>query len=114
MRRLARCLWLFLSCVAWSILAETTKGVSHAKWPKANHECAATETGSVICCALEAVDTGAARPESERSQNAQRNYERYLALARAEAQIGNTVAAENYYQYAEHYFRSMSSDRERT
>jgi hypothetical protein len=24
------------------------------------------------------------------SQNAQRNYERYLALARAEAQIGNT------------------------
>jgi len=57
---------------------------------------------------------GAARPESERSQNAQRNYERYLALARAEAQIGNTVAAENYYQYAEHYFRSMSSDRERT
>ena len=24
---------------------------------------------------------------------------------------GNTVAAENYYQHAEHYFRSMSSDR---
>jgi hypothetical protein len=46
------------------------------------------------------------------SQNAQRNYERYLALARAEAQIGNTVGAENYYQYAEHYFRSMSSDQE--
>ncbi len=33
-----------------------------------------------------------------------------LALTRAEAQIGDTVAAENYYQYAEHYFRSMSSD----
>ena len=33
------------------------------------------------------------------------------ALARAEAQNGNTVAAENYYQHAEHYFRSMSSDR---
>jgi hypothetical protein len=42
------------------------------------------------------------------SQNAQRNYERYLALARAEAQIGNSVGAENYYQHAEHYFRSMS------
>jgi hypothetical protein len=41
----------------------------------------------------------------------ERNYERYLALARAEAQIGNTVAAENYYQHAEHYFRSMSSDK---
>jgi hypothetical protein len=48
------------------------------------------------------------------SQNAQRNYERYLALARAEAQIGNMVGAENYYQYAEHYFRSMSSDSEGT
>ena len=56
----------------------------------------------------------AARPEPIGSQNARRNYERYLALARAEAQIGNTVAAENYYQYAEHYFRSMSSDREGT
>jgi len=48
------------------------------------------------------------------SQNAQRNYERFLALARAEAQIGNTVGAENYYQYAEHYFRSMRSDSEGT
>jgi hypothetical protein len=43
--------------------------------------------------------------------NAQRNYERYLALARAEAQSGNTVAAENYYQHAEHYFRLMSSEK---
>jgi hypothetical protein len=54
--------------------------------------------------------SSAARPEPKSSQNAQRNYERYLALARAETQIGNTVAAENYYQYAEHYFRSMRSD----
>ncbi len=54
------------------------------------------------------------RPEVKSSQNAQRNYERYLALARAEAQIGNTVAAENYYQYAEHYFRSMRSNSEPT
>jgi len=51
-----------------------------------------------------------ARPEPNSSQNAQRNYERYLALARAEAQIGNMVGAENYYQYAEHYFRSMRAD----
>jgi hypothetical protein len=58
--------------------------------------------------------SSAARPEPKGSQNAQRNYERYLALARAEAQIGNTVGAENYYQYAEHYFRSMSSDSEGT
>jgi len=52
------------------------------------------------------------RPEPKGSQNAQRNYERYLALARAETQIGNTIGAETYYQHAEHYFRSMSSDRE--
>jgi hypothetical protein len=56
--------------------------------------------------------SSAARPEQMSPQNAQRNYERYLALARAEAQVGNSVGAENYYQYAEHYFRSMSSDRE--
>ena len=40
-------------------------------------------------------------------QNAQRNYERYLALARAEALTGDRIAAENYFQHAEHYFRSM-------
>ena len=53
-----------------------------------------------------------ARPEPRGFQNAQRSYERYLALAKAQAQAGDTVGAENYYQHAEHYFRSMSSDRE--
>ena len=53
-----------------------------------------------------------ARPEPRGSQNAQRNYERYLALAQAQAQAGDIVGAENYYQHAEHYYRSMSSDRE--
>ena len=51
----------------------------------------------------------AVRLEPEHSQNAQRNYERYLALARVEDLIGNTVGAENYYQHAEHYFRLMTS-----
>jgi hypothetical protein len=50
------------------------------------------------------------RPESKGPQNAQRSYERYLALARAEALAGNMIGMENYYQHAEHYFRSMSSD----
>ena len=50
-----------------------------------------------------------ARPEPRGSQNAQRSYERYLALAQAQAQAGDIVAAENYYQHAEHYLRSMSS-----
>lgn len=58
--------------------------------------------------------SNAARSEPKRSQNAQRNYERYLALARAQAQSGDTIGAENYYQHAEHYFRSMSSDLETT
>jgi hypothetical protein len=52
----------------------------------------------------------AARPQPKSAQNAQRSYERYLALARAEAQSGNMIGAENYYQHAEHYFRSMSPD----
>jgi hypothetical protein len=55
--------------------------------------------------------SNAARLDQNGSHNTRKNYERYLALARAEAQSGNTVAAENYYQHAEHYFRSMSSDR---
>jgi Domain of unknown function (DUF4167) len=45
-------------------------------------------------------------------QNAQRKYERYLELARAEAQGGDLVAAENYLQHAEHYLRSMHESRD--
>jgi hypothetical protein len=44
-------------------------------------------------------------------QNAQRNYERYLVLARAAALSGDRIAAENYFQHAEHYLRSMHEDR---
>jgi len=54
--------------------------------------------------------SSATRPDPKGPQNAQRSYERYLALARAEALSGNVIGAENYYQHAEHYFRSMSSD----
>jgi hypothetical protein len=54
----------------------------------------------------------AGRPEPTGAPNAQRNYERHLALARTEALAGNTVGAESYYQYAEHYYRSMSSEPE--
>jgi hypothetical protein len=55
--------------------------------------------------------SNAARAESRGSGNWQRNYERYLALAQAQAQSGDIVGAENYYQHAEHYFRLMSSSR---
>jgi hypothetical protein len=38
-----------------------------------------------------------ARSDPKDSQNAQKNYKRYLALAQAEAQNGNLIGAENYY-----------------
>ena len=40
--------------------------------------------------------------------------EKYIQLARDSQSSGDPVAAENYYQHAEHYFRSMSSDPEAT
>ena len=52
------------------------------------------------------------RPQGGGSHDAQRNYERYIALAQAEIQAGDRVAAENYYQHAEHYFRVMAANRE--
>ena len=47
------------------------------------------------------------RHQVETLQNARRNYDRYLALAQAEVRNGDRIAAENYYQHAEHYLRSM-------
>ena len=58
--------------------------------------------------------TNGVRPDFRGPQNAQRSYERYLALAQAQAQSGDVIGAENYYQHAEHYLRSISSDRETT
>ncbi|MCX7310868.1 MAG: DUF4167 domain-containing protein [Alphaproteobacteria bacterium] len=54
------------------------------------------------------------RPRPQNNQNAQRSYERYMALAQAEIVAGDIVSAENYYQHAEHYLRSMSPDPEIT
>jgi Domain of unknown function (DUF4167) len=86
------------------------QGVSHAEWPKNIHHYAPTQIGGVICCPLKAADLERSSSRAEELSNAQRSYERYLALARAEAQSGDMIGAENYYQHAEHYFRSMSSD----
>jgi hypothetical protein len=55
-------------------------------------------------------DSNTSRDRSNGSQNAQKSYERYLALAEAQVRAGDIVGAENYYQYAEHYLRSMSSN----
>lgn len=51
--------------------------------------------------------TGFVRHQAGNVQNFQRSYERYLSLARAEALRGDRIVAENYFQYAEHYFRAM-------
>ena len=53
--------------------------------------------------------SGPARPEPIGPQNAEETTSGFW-LARTEAQIGNTVGAENCSIYAERYFRSMSSD----
>ena len=47
------------------------------------------------------------RPASSGHQNAQRSYERYIALAQGQVQAGDLIQAENYYQHAEHHFRSL-------
>jgi hypothetical protein len=54
--------------------------------------------------------SGFPRPPARNAQSAERNYERYLVLARAEALAGDRIAAENYFQHAEHYLRSMAKD----
>jgi hypothetical protein len=55
--------------------------------------------------------SGLRLPKASSGQNAQQNYERYLALARAQATAGDSIAAENYLQHAEHYWRSMREGR---
>jgi Domain of unknown function (DUF4167) len=98
-------------CAARSVCTCHYQGVSHAEWPKTNMNRRQPRPAAPFAGHSKRWSSNAPRPEQKGSHNAQRNYERYLALAQAEAQSGNTVGAENYYQYAEHYFRSMSSDR---
>jgi hypothetical protein len=57
-----------------------------------------------------AQSSGFPRSPARNAQNAQGNYRRYLDLARAEALTGDRIAAENYLQHAEHYFRSMQEN----
>jgi hypothetical protein len=42
--------------------------------------------------------------------NAYQVFERYVALAREAATSGDRIAAENFYQHAEHYFRVMNAN----
>ncbi|MEQ8402437.1 MAG: DUF4167 domain-containing protein [Roseitalea porphyridii] len=47
-------------------------------------------------------------PDGRVRGNARQVYEKYLTLARDATSAGDRVAAEAYYQYAEHYFRILS------
>lgn len=47
------------------------------------------------------------RPVGVRLIDAQKSYERYMALARTAGSAGDVTDIENYYQHAEHYFRLM-------
>ena len=51
--------------------------------------------------------SSSARQRPDQGVNAKARYVRYLAMARAAAQAGDIVEAENFYQHAEHYFRVM-------
>lgn len=48
-------------------------------------------------------------PEVRIRGNAHQVLEKYLALARDATAAGDRIAAENYYQHAEHYFRVINS-----
>ncbi len=43
--------------------------------------------------------------------NPQQCVEKYLTLARDATSLGDRVSAENYYQYADHYFRLVAASR---
>jgi hypothetical protein len=51
-------------------------------------------------------------PSTKIRGGARQIFERYLALAREATVSGDRIAAENFYQHAEHYFRINSARRE--
>jgi Domain of unknown function (DUF4167) len=51
-------------------------------------------------------------PDTKIRGTAYQIYERYIALAREAATSDDRVAAENFYQHAEHYFRINNINRE--
>jgi hypothetical protein len=87
--------------------------VSHAEWRKYNTNSRYTRSAPTFSDGSKRWSQNALRAEPSGTHNAQKNCEQYMALAQAEAQSGDRVAAENYYQHAEYHFRSMSLDPER-
>lgn len=40
--------------------------------------------------------------------NCQKSFDKYIHLAKDAVSLGDEIAAENYYQHAEHYYRIMN------
>jgi hypothetical protein len=53
-------------------------------------------------------------PDGRIRGNAHQVLEKYLALARDASSQGDRVAAENFYQHAEHYFRLINAQNQNT
>ena len=53
---------------------------------------------------------GSSRAEGRVRGNAHQLLEKYLALARDAQAAGDRIAAENYSQHAEHYFRTINAN----
>ncbi|MHA1112914.1 MAG: DUF4167 domain-containing protein [Alphaproteobacteria bacterium] len=51
--------------------------------------------------------------EAKARHNASQTHEKYLALGRDALQNGDRVAAENYFQHADHYYRIVVDKNER-
>ncbi|TCR65685.1 uncharacterized protein DUF4167 [Bosea sp. BK604] len=49
------------------------------------------------------------RGQTSPCRDPRQSYEHYLALAKDRTLAGDQIEAERYYQYAEHYLRSMGS-----
>ena len=55
--------------------------------------------------------TNGTAPDIKMRGNAQQCVDKYLTLARDAATSGDPVSAENYYQYADHYYRVALANR---
>jgi hypothetical protein len=88
----------------------TSKAKRVAAQPRPNAKVMTGATPRRSQSARRSESSGSPRSQARNAQSAEKNYQRYLMLARAEALAGDRVAAEGYFQHAEHYFRSMANN----
>jgi hypothetical protein len=88
----------------------TSKAKRVAAQPRSNANVMTGATPRRSQSARRSESPGSPRSQAGNAQSAEKNYQRYLMLARAEAVAGDRIAAEGYFQHAEHYFRSMANN----